>query len=121
MRRAILFCLLAIACGPDAPSRPPEIADSIEPPATPSSAPALPSLPDPADADTFVASVPPSESRSLAGECHPNYDPCVPIDDDVDCAGGRGNGPSYATGPVRVTGIDVYDLDRDGDGTGCDR
>jgi hypothetical protein len=34
---------------------------------------------------------------------------------DYDCAGGSGNGPKY-TGPVRVTGSDPYDLDRDGDG-----
>jgi hypothetical protein len=52
--------------------------------------------------------------------CDPNYDPCVPMDTDVDCAGGRGNGPSYVPGPVRVTRTDVYDLDRDGDGIGCD-
>ena len=35
-------------------------------------------------------------------------------------AGGSGNGPKYVTGPVRVTGSDVYDLDRDGDGVACD-
>ena len=34
-------------------------------------------------------------------------------------AGGSGNGPKY-TGPVRVTGSDPYDLDRDGDGVGCE-
>ena len=53
--------------------------------------------------------------------CDPNYTPCVPVDSDVDCAGGRGNGPSYVEGPVRVIGTDVYKLDRDGDGIGCDR
>jgi len=52
--------------------------------------------------------------------CNPNYDPCVPIDSDVDCEGGRGNGPSYVAGPVRVVGRDPYGLDRDGDGVGCD-
>jgi hypothetical protein len=55
-----------------------------------------------------------------AGRCDPNYDPCVPIDSDVDCAGGGGNGPSYVAGPVRVIGRDAYGLDRDGDGIGCD-
>jgi len=35
------------------------------------------------------------------------------------CAGGSGNGPYY-TGPVRVVGADVFDLDRDGDGNGCE-
>jgi hypothetical protein len=52
--------------------------------------------------------------------CDPNYGgACVPIASDVDCAGGKGNGPAYVRGPVRVTGRDVYDLDRDGDGIGC--
>ena len=55
------------------------------------------------------------------GNCDPNYSgPCVPIDSDVDCAGGSGNGPSYVNGVVKVTGSDIYDLDRDGDGYGCD-
>ena len=55
-----------------------------------------------------------------AEECDPNYDPCVPIDSDVDCAGGSGNGPSYVRGPVRVIGRDIYGLDRDNDGIGCE-
>lgn len=55
-----------------------------------------------------------------AGECDPGYDPCVPIDSDVDCAGGGGNGPSYVAGPVRVVGSDPYGLDRDGDGIACE-
>lgn len=55
------------------------------------------------------------------GGCDPNYSgQCVPIDSDVDCAGGSGNGPSYTYGPVYVVGSDIYDLDRDGDGVGCD-
>ena len=53
--------------------------------------------------------------------CDPNYaGACVPIASDVDCAGGSGNGPAYVTGPVRVVGVDIYDLDRDGDGIGCE-
>jgi resuscitation-promoting factor RpfB len=56
-----------------------------------------------------------------APPCDPNYSgACVPIASDVDCAGGSGNGPAYVDGPVRVTGRDIYDLDRDGDGVGCD-
>jgi hypothetical protein len=35
------------------------------------------------------------------------------------CEGGAGNGPDY-TGEVRVVGDDPYDLDRDGDGVGCE-
>ena len=38
---------------------------------------------------------------------------------DVDCEGGSGDGPRYV-GAVRVTGSDPYDLDRDGDGIGCE-
>lgn len=53
-------------------------------------------------------------------QCDPNYSGCVPIASDVDCAGGSGNGPAYVHGPVRVIGSDIYDLDRDGDGVGCD-
>lgn len=53
--------------------------------------------------------------------CHPNYSgACVPIASDVDCAGGSGNGPAYVRGPVRVIGPDVYRLDRDHDGIGCE-
>ena len=53
--------------------------------------------------------------------CDSNYaGGCVPIDSDVDCAGGSGNGPSYVNGPVRVVGSDIYGLDRDGDGIGCE-
>lgn len=52
--------------------------------------------------------------------CDSNYSgACVPVDSDVDCAGGSGNGPSYVAGPVYVVGSDVYGLDRDGDGVGC--
>ena len=53
-------------------------------------------------------------------QCHPSYsEKCVPIASDVDCAGGSGNGPYYV-GRVRVIGPDVYDLDRDNDGVGCE-
>jgi hypothetical protein len=54
-------------------------------------------------------------------QCDPNYTgACVPIASDVDCAGGSGNGPAYVQGPVRVVGTDIYGLDADGDGIGCD-
>lgn len=52
--------------------------------------------------------------------CDSNYSPCVPVAVDVDCAGGSGNGPAYVDGPVTVIGSDIYDLDRDGDGIGCE-
>jgi hypothetical protein len=43
----------------------------------------------------------------------------LPPASDYDCRGGSGNGPKYS-GPVRVTGSDPYDLDRDGDGKACE-
>lgn len=61
-----------------------------------------------------------ASSPGAAQECDPNYDPCVPVASDVDCAGGRGNGPAYVEGPVNVIGDDVYGLDRDNDGVGCE-
>jgi hypothetical protein len=54
-------------------------------------------------------------------DCDPNYSgQCVPVASDVDCAGGKGNGPAYIGGPVYVVGSDVYGLDRDRDGVGCE-
>ena len=53
--------------------------------------------------------------------CDPNYTgACVPIASDVDCLSGKGNGPAYVRGRVTVVGTDIYDLDRDGDGIGCE-
>lgn len=53
-------------------------------------------------------------------QCHPSYSGCLdPYASDYDCAGGSGNGPYY-TGPVQVYGSDPFDLDRDGDGWGCE-
>ncbi len=44
----------------------------------------------------------------------------MPIARDVDCAGGSGDGPAYVRGPVYVVGRDIYGLDSDGDGVGCE-
>ena len=44
--------------------------------------------------------------------CSPDYEPCVPISSDVNCSAIRTQ--------VRVIGNDPYDLDRDGDGYGCE-
>lgn len=52
--------------------------------------------------------------------CDSNYTGCVPIASDVDCASGSGNGPEYVEGPVEVIGSDIYGLDGDGDGYGCE-
>ncbi|WP_422746329.1 hypothetical protein ACN27E_01825 [Mycobacterium sp. WMMD1722] len=63
----------------------------------------------------------PIAPASAQDSCDPNYSgPCVPIASDVDCAGGSGNGPAYVSGPVTVVGNDIYGLDRDGNGTGCE-
>jgi hypothetical protein len=69
---------------------------------------------------TKVAAVGTRPAPEPAGpRCDPNYGGCVPVASDVDCAGGSGNGPAYVSGVVRVIGEDIYDLDRDGDGYGC--
>jgi PASTA domain len=54
--------------------------------------------------------------------CHPSYEgECLKIGiGDYDCAGGSGNGPNYVQGTVQVVGPDQFDLDRDGDGLGCE-
>lgn len=67
---------------------------------------------------TYVAPKP--APRAVSSSCDPNYSGCVPVASDVDCAGGSGNGPAYTSGPVQVIGSDIYGLDRDGDGWGCD-
>lgn len=82
----------------------------------------------PAPSTTTSTTVAPTTPRPIAatpgkpsgGRCDPNYSGCVPIDSDVDCAGGKGNGPSYVAGPIRVIGVNIYDLDRDGDGIACE-
>jgi hypothetical protein len=54
--------------------------------------------------------------------CHPSYQgACLKVGvGDYDCAGGSGNGPNYVQGTVHVVGPDEFDLDRDGDGLGCE-
>lgn len=52
--------------------------------------------------------------------CTTGYSPCLAPASDYDCAGGSGDGPRYVNGTVKVTGSDPYDLDRDGNGIGCD-
>ncbi len=61
-----------------------------------------------------------NSATAQTDECDPNYTPCVPIASDVDCADGNGNGPAYVKGPVRVIGKDIYGLDRDKNGIGCE-
>jgi hypothetical protein len=66
------------------------------------------------------AATPTVKSSQSNQECNPNYSGCLlPDAGDYDCRGGSGNGPYY-TGRVQVLGYDQYDLDRDGDGWGCE-
>jgi len=74
--------------------------------------------PDPSEDTPNTDSAP--DDGGGGGDCQ-GYDPCIPPGGDVDCAGGSGDGPRYVEGPVEVTGSDPYDLDRDGDGVGCDQ
>lgn len=85
---------------------PPPVTTTVAPPPRTTEAP-----PPPPEKPVVVAPV---------SDCDPNYSGCVPVASDVDCAGGSGNGPAYVAGPVRVIGSDIYGLDRDGDGIGCD-
>lgn len=68
---------------------------------------------------TYVEPAAPPPAAAPGG-CDPNYaDACVPIASDVDCAGGKGNGPAYFDGVARVVDRDIYKLDGDGDGWAC--
>jgi len=71
--------------------------------------------------ETFQPEPPPSlEPRNAGPDCTPGYDPCLPdLGGDYDCHGGEGDGPFYS-GMVNVWGSDPYDLDRDGNGLGCE-
>lgn len=60
------------------------------------------------------------EESEESGGCDPNYSGCVPIASDVDCSGGKGNGPEYVAGPINVVGSDIYRLDADHDGIACE-
>lgn len=46
------------------------------------------------------------------GECDPNYLPCIPIAEKLNC-------PDIKVA-VRVIGTDIHNLDRDGNGVGCE-
>jgi len=63
-----------------------------------------------------------SGTAATQRKCHPSYKlKCLdPRASDYDCIGGSGNGPKY-TGLVKVVGRDVFRLDADHDGWGCER
>lgn len=87
---------------------------AVPPPTTTTTTAAPPPTTAPAPPPT-AAPPPPSNS------CTPGYSPCLPPASDYDCQGGSGNGPAY-TGRVSVDHSygDPYDIDRDGDGVGCE-
>lgn len=67
-----------------------------------------------------VAAPPSAPAPEPQSNCDASYGGCLdPNASDYDCVGGSGDGPRY-TGPVPVKGDDHFDLDRDGDGVGCD-
>lgn len=82
---------------------------------------APPPAPRPSPTPRRTTPPPPPPAPDPQPACHPSYaGACLDPDaSDYDCAGGSGNGPEY-TGRVRVVGPDVFDLDRDGDGIGCE-
>jgi hypothetical protein len=63
-----------------------------------------------------------ADTQTAQAGCDPHYtsETCLPIATDVDCAGGKGNGPAYVRGPFEYRGDDIYDLDVDGDGVACE-
>lgn len=92
------------------------------PPPPPTTTTVVQQPPPPQTTEQQPAPPPPvAEEPAPQKECDPNYTGCVPISsDDVDCAGGSGNGPEYAEGPVDVIGSDIYGLDHDKDGVACE-
>ena len=88
---------------------PPRTVPQTAAPTVPHTAPPQPTVP------VTAAQI----TQPAAPACTPGYDPCIPPGSDVDCAGGSGNGPRYVQGPVHVTGPDIYGLDADGNGIGC--
>lgn len=98
---------------PPSPTAPPPTATIAPLPTAAPTQPAAPTAPPPPQPTS-----PPPEAQN----CTPGYSPCIPPGPDVDCAGGSGNGPRYVQGPVTVDQSqgDPYDLDRDGDGVGCE-
>ena len=69
---------------------------------------------------TIAKRPPPPPPPDDEVNCTAGYEPCLPPASDYDCAGGSGDGPEYADGPIYVTGSDPYGLDSDSDGVACE-
>src|SRR3989344_4855863 len=97
---------------------------TIEPSSTPEPTQTPPPKPPPTPVKnpSPTPAIQSSQSTTNSG-CDPSYpDVCIPPGAaDYDCAGGSGNGPNYINGPIRVLPPDPHDLDRDGDGIGCEK
>ena len=134
---ASLLAANAFAGEPEAPRQPPEAsaASTIEVATThattttvASTTTKAPTTREPTTTRRVRAASPPTTRRrppvttSPQPDCHPSYpDVCLdPEATDYDCAGGSGNGPEYVRGPIRVLPPDPFDLDREGDGVGCE-
>jgi endonuclease YncB( thermonuclease family) len=63
-----------------------------------------------------VATPQPVAGAGSSAQCHPSYDPCLPIVDDLDCAEVR----ALNAAPVTVKGPDDYMLDPEEDLLGCE-
>lgn len=104
-----------IGCEDDSPA-----VQETEPPASDATEPPVTTTTQPPAAQPIASST--TQAPDPAA-CHSSYSgECLPVNAvDVDCAGGGGDGPVYAqTDNIRVVGPDVYELDADGDGFGCD-
>ena len=56
----------------------------------------------------------PAAGNDTSGNCHPAYEPCLPVESDLNC--------SDVQGPITVKdpAVDPYGLDGDNDGLGCE-
>ncbi len=79
------------------------------------------------DLDTSAFDRPVLPAAEPVPNCHPSYYPCVPFAANVRCAkaelpeGTVDDDEVIVARPVGVVGPDVYGLDPDGDGVGCDQ
>lgn len=143
MRWLLFVSLLLVACAPlpvtptpsetstippiipsDTPN--PSPTETVPPTATLSPTPFFTRTPRPTSsprpAPTHTSAPLPPAPSATSENCHPSYPSvCLEIGiGDYDCAGGSGNGPNYVKGPIIVLPPDPFDLDRDGDGIGCE-
>jgi len=108
------------ACDDNSSEREPTA--TVEEAASPANAPSptetSSSLPTDTQPPPPTSTLPPPPTEEV---CHPSYvGACLdPSASDYDCLRGKGDGPLY-TGTVTVVGPDVFGLDADNDGIGCE-